>query len=95
MVVGDLVTLLRLEQGKVLLVEVTLAENSPAVGKVLGELTLPRDAVVTAIIRAGHVVVPRDETPLMVGDEILALTTLENEPELELLLSARPHPVQA
>lgn len=94
-VVGDLVTLLRLEQGKVLLVEVTLAESSPAVGKVLRELTLPRDAVITAIIRAGHVVIPRDETPLMVGDEILALTTLENEPELEMLLSARPQPVEA
>ena len=86
-VVGDLVTLLRLEQGRVLLVEVTLAENSPAAGKVLGELNLPRDAVVTAIIRAGHVVIPRDETPLMVGDEILALTTLEHQTELEMLLS--------
>lgn len=87
-VVGDLVTLLRLEQGKVLLVEVTLAESSPAVGKVLGELDLPRDAVVTAIIRAGHVVVPRDETPMMVGDEVLALTTMEHYAELETLLSA-------
>jgi trk system potassium uptake protein len=86
-VVGDLVTLLRLEQGKVLLVEVTLAEDSPAAGKVLGELMLPRDAVVTAIIRSGHVVIPRHETPLMVGDEILALTTLEVQGELERLLS--------
>lgn len=87
-VVGDLVTLLRLEQGKVLLVEMTLDENSPAVGKVLGELPVPRDAVITAIIRGGHVVMPRDETPLMVGDEILALTTLETQPEIEALLSA-------
>lgn len=87
-VVGDLVTLLRLEQGKVSLVELTLAESSPAVGKVLGELTLPRDAVITAIIRSGHVVVPRYETPLMVGDEILGLTTLETQEEFKLLLSA-------
>ncbi len=88
-VVGDLITLLRLEQGKVLLVEVRLAENSPAVGKVLGELTLPRDAVITAIIRGGHVVIPRDETPLMVGDEILALTTPDTQAEVEILLSAQ------
>lgn len=87
-VVGDLVTLLRLEQGRVLLVEVTLAESSPAVGKVLGELSLPRDTVVTAIIRAGHVVIPRGETPMMVGDEVLALTTVEHHTELESLLSA-------
>ena len=87
-VVGDLVTLLRLEQGKVSLVELTLAEGSPAVGKVLGELALPKDVVITAIIRAGHVVVPRGETPLMVGDEILALTTLATQNEFEELLAA-------
>ena len=86
-VVGDLVTLLRLEGGKVSLVEVTLAESSPAVGKVLGELTLPRDAVITAVIRAGHVVIPRYETPLMVGDEILGITTLESQDEFKNLLS--------
>lgn len=86
-VVGDMVTLLRLEHGKVLLVEVTLAEGSPAVGRVVGELELPRDAVITAIIRGGHVVVPRHETPLMVGDEILALTTLATKAGLESLLS--------
>lgn len=32
--IGDLVRLLRLEQGKVALVEVTLAEGSPAAGKI-------------------------------------------------------------
>lgn len=93
-VVGDLVTLLRLEQGRVSLVELTLAEESPAVGKVLGELPLPKDVVITAIIRAGHVVVPRDETPLMVGDEILALTTLDTQNEFEELLAA-PEPSSA
>lgn len=85
--VGDLVTLLRLEQGKVLLVEFKLAENSPAVGKVIGELTMPRDCALVAIVRGGHVIAPREETPLMIGDEILALSTLESQGPLEQLLS--------
>ena len=85
--VGDLVTLLRLEQGKVLLVEFTLAEESPAVGKVLGELTLPRDCALVAIVRNGHVIAPREETPLMAGDEILALSNEEAQGRLEELLS--------
>ncbi|MDQ3940523.1 MAG: TrkA family potassium uptake protein, partial [Actinomycetota bacterium] len=38
--VGDLVQLLRLEQGKVALLEVTLAEESPADGKTVGELKM-------------------------------------------------------
>ena len=86
-IVGDLVTLLRLEHGKVLLVEMTLAEESPVVGKVVGEVNLPRDTSLVAIVRAGHVIAPRDETPLMVGDEVLALATAETMDELELVLS--------
>jgi trk/ktr system potassium uptake protein len=86
-IVGDLVTLLRLEHGKVLLVEMTLADESPVVGKVVGEVNLPRDCSLVAIVRAGHVIAPRDETPLMVGDEVLALATAETTEELEVLLS--------
>lgn len=85
--VGDLVTLLRLEQGKVLLVEFKLAESSPAVGKIIGELSLPRDCSLVAIVRAGHVIVPRDETPLMTGDEILALSTPDVQSSLETMLA--------
>lgn len=92
-IVGELVTLLRLEQGKVLLVEVTLAEDSPAVGKVLAELTLPRECAIVAIIRGGHVVAPRSETPLMVGDEILALAGSGNQDDIKKLLSM-PHEAQ-
>lgn len=85
--VGDLVTLLRLEQGNALLVEFTLGEESPAVGKVIGELQLPRDCALVAIVRSDHVIVPRDETPLMVGDEVLAISTPEERGALEQLLS--------
>lgn len=88
--VGDLVTLLRLEQGKVLLVEFKLNEESPAAGRVVSELDLPRDCALVAILRAGHVIIPREETPLMVGDEVLALSTPEAEGPLEELLSGRP-----
>lgn len=85
--IGDLVTLLRLEQGNALLVEFTLGETSPAVGKVIGELALPRDSALVAIVRAEHVIVPREETPLMVGDEVLALSTPESQEALEEMLA--------
>lgn len=86
-IVGDLVTLLRLERGKVLLVEMILAENSPVVGKVVGEVNLPRECTFVGIVRAGHVIAPKDETPLMVGDEVLALTTADTMEQLEVILS--------
>jgi trk/ktr system potassium uptake protein len=77
--VGDLVRLLRLEQGKVALLEVTLAEASPAEGKTVGELKMPPDCTIVAVVRDQHVIAPTAETPLHAGDEVLALAAPEAE----------------
>ncbi len=77
--VGDLVRLLSLEQGKVALVELTLADSSPASGKTVGDLNLPTDCTLVAIVRDRHVLAPKDETPLHPGDEVLALSSPEAE----------------
>lgn len=85
--VGDLVTLLRLEQGKVALVEVTLAEGSPAAGRTVGEAGIPADCTLVAIVRDKHVIAPRLDTPLQVGDEVLALSTPASEEDLKRALA--------
>lgn len=85
--VGDLVRLLRLEQGKVALLEVTLAEGSPAAGKTVSGLRLPSDCTLVAIVRESHVIAPTAETPLHVGDEVMALAAPEAEAELKRALT--------
>jgi trk system potassium uptake protein TrkA len=84
--VGSLVRLLRLEQGNVTLVEVTLDGASPAVDRPIKDLDLPRDATIVAVVRAQHVVVPRGDTVLEAGDEVLALVTPSVEGEFRHLL---------
>ena len=81
--VGDLVRLLNLEQGKVALMEVTLAEGSPAEGKTIGDLKMPPDCTIVAIVRDKHVISPSTETPLHEGDEVLALASPEAEGDLK------------
>ncbi|MGH2827279.1 MAG: potassium channel family protein [Actinomycetota bacterium] len=85
--VGDLVKLLRLEQGKVALLEVTLAEGSPADGTTVGALSLPADCSLVAVVRDGHVIAPRGETPLHAGDEVLALAGAQAENDLRRVLT--------
>jgi trk system potassium uptake protein TrkA len=85
--VGDLVRLLRLEQGKVALLEVTLAEGSPAAGKTVGELKLPSDCTLVAVVRESHVIAPTSETPLHVADEVMALSAPEAEADLKRALT--------
>jgi trk system potassium uptake protein TrkA len=87
--VGSLVRLLNFEGGRAGLVEVTLAPSSPAINKEIVELGFPRDSTVVAILRQDHVVVPRGDTPLLEGDEVLVLVTPDSEEAVrELLIGA-------
>jgi trk system potassium uptake protein TrkA len=84
--VGSLVRLLQLQGGEARLVEVTLAGDSPADGKSIVDLGIPRDATVVAVIRKDHVIVPRGDTILYAGDEVVALVTPDSEAEVTGLL---------
>src|SRR3954463_6776754 len=84
--VGSLVRLLNFEGGEAGLVEVTLAESSPAAGQALANLDLPRDASIVAVVRQRHVVVPRGDTVLQQDDEVLALITPDSEAQVKELL---------
>jgi trk system potassium uptake protein TrkA len=80
--VGSLVRLLSFEGGRARLSEATLQEESPADGKDIEELGFPRDSTVVAIIRDNHVIVPRGDTVLRAGDEVLVLTSPDAEEEV-------------
>jgi trk system potassium uptake protein len=84
--VGTLVRLLHFAEGKAGLVEVTLAEGSPADGKQIAQLGMPRDASVVAVIRDRRVVVPRGDTELNTGDEVIALVTEDSEEAVRRIL---------
>jgi trk system potassium uptake protein TrkA len=84
--VGSLVRLLQFAQGEARLVEVTLADESPARGRPLAELDVPRDATIVAVIRDNRVVVPRGDTVLYPHDEVIALVTEDSEEPVRALL---------
>ena len=85
--VGSFVRLLSFEGGRARLAEVTLAESSPAVDTEIADLHLPRDSTVVAVLRRDRVVVPRGDTILRAGDEVLVLVTDESEPEVRSILT--------
>ena len=77
--VGNMVRLLQFDQGQVSLHEVRLAEGSPSIGKTLRDLRLPVDAALVAVVREGHVIVPREDTVFAAGDEVLAVSSEGSE----------------
>ncbi|MGH9059711.1 MAG: potassium channel family protein [Acidimicrobiales bacterium] len=90
--VGSLVRLLTFEGSGARLVEATLTERSPASGRSIADIGLPRDATIVAVTRDNHVVVPRGDTVLGAGDEVLALVEPEAEEEVRGLLVGAEQP---
>jgi trk system potassium uptake protein TrkA len=90
--VGTLVQLLHIAEGKARLVEVTLAEDTPAQDAQISGLALPRDASIVAVIRDRRVIVPRGDTVLVAGDEVIALVTEDSEDAVRGLLVGEGHP---
>ena len=84
--VGSLVRLLRFEGGNAHLVEVTLADASPAAGVSLADLGVPRAATVVAVVRDDHLIVPRGDSRLAICDEVLVLVTADAEDAVQQLL---------
>ena len=88
--VGDLVRLLTFQRGNANLVELTLADDAPLVGKLVGSIPWPNDTALVAILREGRVIVPTPDAALEGGDELFLVATTEVENELDALLGGHP-----
>ncbi|MDE3229022.1 MAG: TrkA family potassium uptake protein [Chloroflexota bacterium] len=71
-----LITLNRVGLG---LVEVTIPADSPAVGKTIQALDLPRSVNVALIVRGDENITPRGDTVIQFEDRIFALTSEDGE----------------
>lgn len=82
----EIATLTVFKRGKLSLVRIDLAGSSPAAGRKVSDLALPRESVLVSIVRGDEVVVPKGSTVLREGDDVIALTRVENEREMLRLL---------
>jgi trk system potassium uptake protein TrkA len=73
MSLGDMMTLLKLRTGQYALVEERMTPTARAVGKAVGDLALPPECAVVAVIRQGQLIIPGQDTVIEPADEILAL----------------------
>jgi trk system potassium uptake protein len=72
------------------LVELTLDDDAPVLGRPADDLELPPGATVVAVVRGDQVLAGADAGPFEPADEVLALTTLQAEPALRHLLGGHP-----
>jgi trk system potassium uptake protein TrkA len=89
--IGDLVRLFTFRQGNANLVEMTLPNDSPFVGKPAGLIPFPENVSLVTILRDGQVYTPQPEQPIESGDELLFVCQADAETELERMLAPRAH----
>ena len=85
--IGNLVRIFEFQQSGATLVELTLPDDSPWAGRLVGDVPWPVDTVLTCIVREQRAIAPSRDDLLEVGDELLLVTAPESEHELERLLN--------
>jgi trk system potassium uptake protein TrkA len=87
---ADVQNLIPVAEGRVNLTEVTLHEDSPAVGLTMREVALPEGALIAVLIRDDDVLVPRGDTRLAAGDRAVVISLPDNHAEvLRRIMGAR------
>jgi len=72
--VENMLTLMKLNRGEYSIVQINVKESAWAVSRPLKDLGVPINAVMISITREGAVIIPRGDSTILSGDELLMLT---------------------
>jgi trk system potassium uptake protein TrkA len=74
-----LVHLLDLRQEQLEIIEIEVSDGAPAAGARVGDITLPDGSLIVSVLRDGSGFVPKAETVIQGGDEVLAILSPGDE----------------
>ena len=94
MSLGDMMTLFKIRRGNYSVVEEKIPPGAKAIGLALKNLDLAEYCVIAAIIRDGKMTLPRGDSILQAGDEIIAVASSEGAKKLSELLAHPVYPVR-
>jgi trk system potassium uptake protein TrkA len=68
-----LVHLLDLPEERLEIIELVVSDDAPAAGRAIGDIGLPDGALVISVLRGGSGFVPKADTVVEAGDEVLVV----------------------
>lgn len=77
---------LTMQHGHLMMVEITLGEDSPVVGATIADIQLPPETIIVTLARGRKAIIPTGNTVLMAGDEVVAITNMGQQSEVKKLL---------
>ncbi|WP_368645920.1 TrkA family potassium uptake protein [Alkalibacterium putridalgicola] len=78
-------TVIPVAKGQISISEVPIPQHARTVGKKLWEIDLPREVIIGTIIRNGVGLVPRGDTRIEAGDELILISSAEQEKAVQQL----------
>ncbi|CAN5874929.1 NAD-binding protein [soil metagenome] len=93
--VGELIHLYTLRAGEVNLVEIDVPPDFPDYQRNVSQLRMPQESVLVCVFRGEETLIPRGDTRLAAGDQVIALTTPELEKKLRKSILDPSHPSEA
>ncbi len=86
--VDHLIPVAALARGHLEIVSIELSDHSPVVGRAIGEIALPGEAHIIALLRGDKGLLPSPNAILQVGDTVLTLVQQDQESALHGVFSA-------
>jgi trk system potassium uptake protein TrkA len=81
------VHLLNLSHEDMAIVDAKVGENSKVANKSMEQINVPADCIIAAVIRGPELIIPKPETVLKPGDDVIAIANRKSEPNLQALLT--------
>jgi trk system potassium uptake protein TrkA len=78
----EVVPIAALQRGNLEVVEIDLGPRSPVLGRRIGSVTFPPDALIVSIVRKGHAILPNIDVEFQQGDSVIALVNADQEDQL-------------
>lgn len=69
------------------IVDAKVVPGSPIAGRTIGDLPVPENCIIAAVIRAGELIIPSPGTAILEGDDLIAIAHRSIEEDLRKLLA--------
>lgn len=79
----NMFTLIKLNRGEYSIIQMNVRQTAKAANQMVKDLYIPKKAVMISINREGTVIIPKGDTQILVGDEILIFTDENSRKDLQ------------
>lgn len=83
---APIIHLMNLQHPDLAIIDLKVGPESPVNGIPIGDIELPPDCIIAAVLRGPELIIPSGETVLNMGDDIIAIAHIDQEDALRRLL---------